>query len=113
MPTVGTYLEIRRLNCSSRACGRAAGGWLQRGRNIRLEIEARAASRAAFPELAAELVRLSVDAIVAYQTPSATAVEAGDQRYSHRDGGGIRLAPALSQVSPGRAAMSQERPRAP
>jgi putative ABC transport system substrate-binding protein len=44
-------------------------------RNIRLEIRSAGGVAGRLPELAAELVRLKVDAIVAYQTPSATAAK--------------------------------------
>jgi putative tryptophan/tyrosine transport system substrate-binding protein len=44
-------------------------------RNIRLEIRSAGGDAGRLPELAAELVRLKVDAIVAYQTPSATAAK--------------------------------------
>jgi putative tryptophan/tyrosine transport system substrate-binding protein len=44
-------------------------------RNIRLEIRSAGGVAGHLPELAAELVRLKVDAIVAYQTPSATAAK--------------------------------------
>jgi putative ABC transport system substrate-binding protein len=44
-------------------------------RNIRLEIRSAAGTAGRLPELAAELVRLKVDAIVAYLTPAATAAK--------------------------------------
>ena len=44
-------------------------------RNIRLEIRSASGVMSRLPELAAELVRFKVDAIVAYQTPSATAAK--------------------------------------
>jgi ABC-type uncharacterized transport system substrate-binding protein len=44
-------------------------------RNIKLEIRSAGGDAGRLPELAAELVRLKVDAIVAYQTPSATAAK--------------------------------------
>ena len=45
------------------------------GRNIRLEIRSAGGVAGRLPELAAELVRLKVDAIVAYQTTPATAAK--------------------------------------
>ena len=44
-------------------------------RNIRLEIRSAGGTASRLPELAADLVRLKVDAIVAYQTPAATAAK--------------------------------------
>ena len=44
-------------------------------RNIRLEIRGAGGTASRLPELAAELVRLKVVAIVAYQTPAATAAK--------------------------------------
>ena len=44
-------------------------------RNIRLETRSAGGVMSHLPELAAELVRLKVDAIVAYQTPAATAAK--------------------------------------
>lgn len=44
-------------------------------RNIRLEVRSAGSVAGRLPELAAELVRLKVDAIVAYQTPSAIAAK--------------------------------------
>ncbi len=44
-------------------------------RNIRLEVRSAGGVAARLPELAAELVRFKVDAIVAFQTPAATAAK--------------------------------------
>jgi putative ABC transport system substrate-binding protein len=48
---------------------------LSEGRNLKLEIRSAEGRAVLLPEKAAELVRLKVDVIVAYQTPTATAAK--------------------------------------
>lgn len=48
---------------------------LSEGRNLKLEIRSAEGRTVLLPEKAAELVRLKVDVIVAYQTPTATAAK--------------------------------------
>ena len=82
------------------------------GRNIRLEIRSAGAVMSRLPELAAELVRFKVDAIVAYQTPSATAAKqaTGDIPIVMA-GVGDPVGTGLVASLPGQAAMSPGRPQ--
>ncbi len=79
------------------------------GQTVRFEFRSDYGQIGRLPELAAELVRLKVDVIVAWFTPAATAAKQATREIPIVMTAGVPVATGWSRTSPGPAETSPER----